>query len=65
MNAKPHSAHFYFVKTFVSHVTWCPVAMRNFTTDRVLKGIFVFKGEEERVNCVVKSFITCEIQEGL
>jgi hypothetical protein len=55
----------YADNTFISNVIWCPVAIRNFTTDGVLRGIFVPKREEEGVNCVVKSFITCEIHEGL
>jgi hypothetical protein len=54
-----------FFKTLIFHVIWCPVAMWNFSTERVLRGKFVSEGEEERINCVVKSHITFEIHEGL
>jgi len=54
-----------FFKTLIFHVMWCPVAMWNFSTDRLLRGKFVSDEEEERINCVVKSLITFEIHEGL
>jgi len=54
----------YANNTFISNIIWCPVAIRNVTTGGVLRGIFVSKREEEGVNCLVKSFITCEIHEG-
>ena len=63
-----HPAQFlktYDDNTFISRGIRCPVAIRNFTIDRLPRGIFVSKREEEGVNCVVKSFITCEIHEGL
>jgi len=63
----PHTSFFktYVDNTFIFNVICCAVALRNFTTDGVLRGIFVSKKEEEGVNWVVKSFITCEIHEGL
>ena len=55
----------YTDNTFISRGIRFPVAIRNFTIDRLPSGIFVSKREEEGVNCVVKRFISCEIHEGI
>jgi len=55
----------YTDNTFISRGIRFPVAIRNFTIDKLPSGIFVSRREEEGVNCVVKSFISCEIHEGI
>jgi len=66
--AVSHPAHFfktYVDNTFISRGISCPVAIRKICIDRLPSGLFVSKREEEVINCVVKSFLTCEIHEGL